>query len=68
MSGEQHKYAQILEKEDQEFQKAMQEDISIISILFLNLVVNNRILAGARIIAQWEKEFSILNYGSSVML
>ena len=61
MSEEWHKYVKILEREDQEFKRAMQEEVSIISILFyfsLNLVVNNRILAGAGIITQREKGLS----------
>ena len=57
MSEEWHKYAQILEREDQEFRRAMQEEVSIISIL-LNLVVNNGILAGAGIVTQHKKELS----------
>ena len=34
MSEEWHKYAQMLEREDQEFWIAMQEEVSIILILF----------------------------------
>ena len=63
MSEEWHKYVKILEREDQEFKTAMWEEVSITSIHFyfsLNLVVNNRIFAGAGIIAQCEKELSNL--------
>ena len=55
MSEEWYKFAWILEKEDQEFRRAMQEEVSIISIL-LNWVVNNGILTGAGSIAQHKKE------------
>ena len=65
MSEEWHKYAQILEREDEEFRRAMQEEVSIISIL-LNLVINNWILAVARIITQHEKKF--LNFQSMLLL
>ena len=51
MSEDWHKYLQILEREDEEFRRAMQEEVSIVSIL-LNLIVNNRILAGTGIITQ----------------
>ena len=67
MSEEKCKYVQILEREDQEFRRAMQEEVSIILIL-LNLVVNNGILAGAGVITQCKKELSILKYVHSVML
>ena len=60
MSEEWHKYGQTLEREDQEFRRAMQEEVSIISIL-LNLVLNNGILAGAGIITQHKKEFLNFN-------
>ena len=60
MSEEWHKYAQILERKDQEFRRAMQEEVSIVSIL-LNLVVNNRILARSAITAQHKKEFLNFN-------
>ena len=51
MSKELCKLALVLDREDQEFRRAMQEEVSIISIL-LNLRVNNGILTGAGIIAQ----------------
>ena len=61
-----------LEREDQEFKRAMQEEVSITSVPFyfsLNLIVNNRILAGAGIIAQCEEELSnIQEMFSSFML
>ena len=59
MSEEWCKFVQILEKEDWEFRRAMQEEVSIVSIL-LNLVVNNQLLAGAGIITQHKKE--LLNF------
>ena len=55
MSEEWGKFAQILEREEQEFRRAMQEEVSIISIL-LSLVVHIGILTGAGIITQHKKE------------
>ena len=48
MSEEWGKFAQILEREEQEFRRAMQEEVSVILIL-LHLVVNNGIVTRAGI-------------------
>ena len=55
MSEEWGIFVWILEKEEQEFRRALQEDVSIVLIL-LSLVVNNGILTGAGIITQHKKE------------
>ena len=55
MSEEWGKFAWILEREEWAFRRAMREEESIISIL-LSLVVNNRILTGAGIMAQHKKK------------
>ena len=71
MSEEWGKYAKILEREDKEFMTAMQEEVSITSVLSffsLNLTENNRTLAGADIIAQCEKDFSIFKQCLALML
>ena len=56
MSDEWWKFAWILEREEQEFRRALQEEVSIFSILF-GLEVNNGILTGAGIITQDKIEF-----------
>ena len=38
MSEEWHKYVKILEREDQEFKRAVREEVSIISILFYSFL------------------------------
>ena len=61
MSEEWSKYAKILEREDKEFKRAMQEEVSVTSVLFyfsLNLIVNDRALAWAGIITKCEKDLS----------
>ena len=71
MSEEWSKYAKILERKDKVFKRAMQEEISITSVLFyssLNLTANNRVLAGAGIIAQHEKDLSIFKQCLALML
>ena len=71
MSEEWSKYAKILERENKEFKKAMQEVVSITSVLFyfsLNLIVNNRALDRAGIITQHEKDLSIFKQCLTLML
>ena len=61
MSEEWSKYAKILEREDKEFKRVMQEEVSITSVLFhfpSNLKANERALAGVGIIAQCERSFN----------
>ena len=55
MSEEWGKFAWNLEGEEQEFRRALQEEVSIFLIL-LSLVVNNEILSGAGIITQHKKD------------
>ena len=55
MSKDWDKFAWILEKEEQEFRRALQEKVSIFLIL-LSLVVNKRIMTGAGIITQHQIE------------
>ena len=71
MSEEWSKYAKILEKEDKEFKRVMQEEVSITSVLFyfpVNLTANNRPLARAGIITQCEIDLSNFRQCLGLML
>ena len=59
MSEELGKFAQILEREEREFRRVLQEEVSIF-LIPLSLVVNNKIFSGAGSIAQWKEE--LLNF------
>ena len=57
MADEWEKYKQILEREDEEFKKAMEVEVSTSS--FPRFSSRCRILAGIAIIAQSSKDFAI---------
>ena len=57
MSDEWVKYRKILEREDEEFKKAMEVQVSI--LLFSKFSSECRILAGVGIITQFSMDFAI---------
>ena len=59
MSDEWNKYKGILDREDEEFRRAMEEEVS--NLLFSKFGKKYRILPGVDIIAQHQIDLSILS-------